>query len=78
MEFKNVNVENLPDFLKSEGLFGQIDLFTIGQALHWLDVDKALETVSSLLQDENQYFLVLGYTKPLINDGSNWQQRMDT
>ena len=53
-----------------------MDLFTIGQALHWFDdIDGTLQTVNSVLRDDS-YFTVFAYTIPRINDGSDWQRAM--
>ncbi len=73
LEFKILDVKNLPEFLKEQNLDSdKVDLFTIGQALHWFDdIDGTLKTVNSVLRQDS-YFLVFAYTIPQINDGSDW------
>ncbi len=43
----------------------EVDLFCIGQALHWLDVEKTLEEIPQLMSPES-YFQVLGYASPVL------------
>eukprot|EP00347_Sterkiella_histriomuscorum_P004622 403359760 len=78
-EFHNTSIQQLPEFLDKHDLKGKVDLITIGQGLHWLPVDETLQTINSLLaEDQSQNFLVLAYSKPLIYDGSNWEQQVST
>jgi hypothetical protein len=67
----------LSEFLKEESLdHGEVDLFSIGQALHWFeDIDGTLKTVNSVLRNDS-YFLVFAYTIPRINDGSDWKGKI--
>ena len=55
---------------------GKVDLFSIGQGLHWLPVDDTIKVINSVLT-QNTYFSVFAYTKPLIYDGSNWEERVE-
>jgi hypothetical protein len=68
----------LPEFLGKEGLDkGEVDLFSIGQALHWFeDIDGTLKAVNSVLRDDS-YFIVFAYTIPRINDGSDWKGKIE-
>ena len=53
-----------------------MDLFSIGQGLHWFeDIAGALKSVNSVLRPDS-YFLVFAYTIPRINDGSDWQAKL--
>ena len=49
VEFKQASVESLPSLLEAEGLVGEVDLFSIGQALHWMKVEETLKNMNSLL-----------------------------
>jgi ubiquinone/menaquinone biosynthesis C-methylase UbiE len=77
LEFKQLDVKNLPEFLRAEALDkGEVDLFSIGQALHWFeDIDGTLKTINSVLRNDS-YFLVFAYTIPRINDGSDWKGKI--
>jgi hypothetical protein len=67
-------VKNLSTFLKEYQL--EVDLFTIGQALHWFeDINGTLKVVNDVLRDDS-YFTVFAYTIPRIHDGSDWQKEM--
>lgn len=79
LEFKQLDVQHLPEFLTREALDGgKVDLFTVGQALHWFDdIPGTLKTINSVLR-EDSYFTVFGYTMPRIHDGSDWLSKMKT
>ncbi len=70
-------MKHLPEFLASEGLDkGEVDLFSIGQALHWFeDIDGTLKTINSVLRPDS-YFTVFAYTIPRINDGTDWKEKL--
>lgn len=55
----------------------EVDLFSIGQGLHWLPVEETLREVSKEMRDDS-YFVVLGYRKPIIYDGKNLEESIDT
>ncbi len=75
VEFKQAKIEELREFLRLEGIEKQVDLFSIGQGLHWLPIAETLNTMNSLL-DKNQHFLILGYAKPFIFDGANLDKQI--
>ncbi|CDW88371.1 UNKNOWN [Stylonychia lemnae] len=79
IEFHQAGIEELPQFIEKHNLKNenQLDLITFGQSIHWMPLQKTLETLDSVLGSSmQQYVLVLAYSKPLIYDGQNLWQRI--
>ncbi|KRX01378.1 hypothetical protein PPERSA_01281 [Pseudocohnilembus persalinus] len=53
--------QQIPQKLSEKNLTEKFDLITIGQALHWLDVDKFLQICKNDLLKKDGRLVVLGY-----------------
>ena len=60
-------------FLEKEGLKGKVDLFCMGQALHWMDIDKALHSINSEMSATSSA-AIFAYVCPYLSNGDNWNE----
>ena len=60
IRFEVMNFMDLPDFMSKNDI-PKFDFVTIGQALHWFDVQKFLKILKNNILKEKGTFSVLGY-----------------
>ena len=68
IEYKYANAEKLDDINDDS-----IDLVTIGQALHWFNIDNILKESQRILKKPNGLFSVIGYATPIYPQNTAFQ-----
>jgi len=62
----NCNAYNIAEEMTKKNLESKFDLVTIGEALHWFDIDELMGYITNSLLTQQGKFCVLSYNSPIV------------